>query len=203
MGIRMNIAVGWGLDLHDRNRAMLSFEHLEDETLFEAFKADVLAYAEEHNDLREKSYFDEHMNPATELFQMVIYQEEFGNPDKLLLIPSGYQEFWHRYGNLLDIFEYEATHDYDGPGWMDIEWIEKKGTLYPFIGLMRANPEKPLGFETYWEPFFLDKEEHKNAIPVAPTHLWFLIKHLNLVKAGESVTDAFLSLRPTFYRWWS
>lgn len=201
MGIRMNVAVGWGLNLTDRNRAGLSFNRLESEEVFEAWKVDVVTYAKEHDDIMEKLTFHNVKQSADALYQLVMYDDEFGHPDRALLLPNGYQRQWHRYGDLLDIYHYEATHDPED--WGQTEWIEKPGTLYPFVGLMRANPDEPLGYETYWESCFLESKKHKKAIPVAPAHLWFLIKHLKLTKAGESVTDAFLSLRPTIYRWFS
>lgn len=203
MGIRMNKAVGWGLDLTGMNRSVIdNYEKLEDGKRFERFKKDVLSYVSEHHDLVEKMTFHENMNPPTELRSMIRYDPEFGLADKMLLMPSGQHENWHRYGDLLDVFEYEARRIYDDPDWMMPEWNEKKGTLYPYSGLMRANPEEPYGIEFYWEPCYLDKERTKDAIPKAPMHLYFLIKHLELVPE-DKLTETFLSLRPTIYIWFS
>lgn len=41
MGTRMRLCVGWGLDLTDRDKTRIGYEHLEDEDLFKAFKTDV------------------------------------------------------------------------------------------------------------------------------------------------------------------
>lgn len=208
MGIRMHKAVGYGLDITGMDRAGLSWERLEDKALYEQFLEEVRAYADEHDDFREKMMFHpKHMEQMKRqlpnaLYGMVTYDEEFGEADKLLLTPFGYTESWHRYGDLLDAFEYEAYHYPNGPNWMTTEWIEKKGTLYPFVGLMKANPEKPFGIEEYWVSCYLDDPKHKDAIPVAPRHLWFLIKILGLVPEDQ-VTETFLKLRPTFYRRWS
>lgn len=201
MGIRMHVAVGWGFDLTGRNLDHLDYEHLEDKNAFEIFKEDVISYAKEHNDLREKMTWHENMDPPSDFVDLVVYSPEFGLKDKLLFVPSGQRDTWARYGNLLDIFQYEAYRPLDNQ--QDSEWLEKPGTLYPYVGLMRANPDAPLGVEEYWDPFYLDREETRHAIPTAPRHLWFLIKHLRLNRPGESVTEAFLTLRPTFYRHFS
>lgn len=203
MGIRMNKAVGWGLDLSSMDKTVLDdFECLKDPKRFERFKAETMAYAEKHDDPMEKMVFHESMNPATDLFSMIKYDPEFGFEHKALLLPITETNRWHRYGDLLDVFEYEATRDYDGPNWMEPEWTEKPGTLYPYVGLMRANPDKPYGIEEYWEPCFMDREETRNAIPKAPRHLYFLIKHLELVPE-DMLSLTFLSLRPTIYIWFS
>jgi hypothetical protein len=208
MGIRMHKAVGYGLDITGMNLDALNWEKLEDRSLFEQFIEEVRSYAKEHDDLRERMVF--HPNQMdqmqrrlpTNFYEMVKYDSEFGFAEKLLLIPFGYTESWHRYGDLLDTFEYEACNDFDGPNWMAPEWIEKKGTLYPFVGLMKANPEKPFGIEEYWISCYLSDERHKDATPVAPMHLWFVIKLLGLAPEDQ-VTETFLKLRPTIYRWWS
>lgn len=212
MGIRMHLAVGYGLDLSDLNTDLISdFERLEDKKLFQSFVQHAIENAEDRDDLQDKMSLGfamgtKHHRPGRDapeyFFETMEYDSEFGLPDKLLLYPLGYRSQWHRYGDLLDIFTYEAEH---GGDYHDLtpEWTEKPGTLYPFVGLMCANPDKPLGYETYWKPCFLDKEEHKDAIPVAPAHLWHLIRFLELTDNDEDTARAFLSLRPTVYRWWS
>lgn len=201
MGIRMRNCIGWGLDVSELDKTILcDFEELESEDRFAAWREDVLQYAKNHDDIMEKMMFHEQMPRATALYQMVQFDEEFGFEGKLLLVPNGYQKLWMRYGDLLDIFEYEAMKPVED--WGLSEWVEKPGTLYPFVGLMRANPDKPLGYEEYWEPCYLNREDMRHAIPKAPAHLWFLIKHLELVPA-DKITETFLKLRPTFYRYFS
>lgn len=198
------MAVGWGLDLTGLHTGVLrDWDKLEDKERFERWRTEARQYAIDHADLADKyATHTGQMNAAESLDQMVQYQEEFGLADKVLLIPSMYRKSWNRYGNHLDAFEYEAYRDPNGDGWMETEWREKPGCLYPFVGLMRANPEHPNGVEYYWESCYLDKEEHKNAIPKAPMHLWYAIKHLELAPEDRT-TELFLSLRPTFYRYWS
>lgn len=206
MGIRMHLAVGYGLDISGMNKSVVEdWEKLEDPERMQGFISDVRTYSEEHDDLREKMMFhprsiDSKGIPG--LYELALHDSEFGLEDKLLLIPFGYQKTWHRYGDLLDIFEYEAYREYDSSEWMDPEFVEKKGTLYPFVGLMRSNPDHPLGVEDYHEPVYLSREETKGATPTAPRHLYFLIKHLELVPEDQ-LTETFLKLRPTVYRWFS
>lgn len=213
MGMRMKVAVGYGLDLSESNTDFISdFDNLESEELFNEFLAAAINSAKERDDLSDKMTIgfatgtkhhpvDENKVPRA-FYETISYDPEFAFEDKLLLYPLGYAKSWSRYANLLDAFIHEA---YQEPGEYDMlpEWREKPGTLYPFVGLMRANPDKPLGVEEYWEPCYLDKAEHRYAIPKAPMHLWHLIRHLELTETDEETTAAFLSLRPTFMRWWS
>jgi hypothetical protein len=205
MGIRIRNCVGWGLDLTGLDKTVIgNHDRIESEDRFNRWRADVESYAIANNDLMEKMMLKsaDKVGRATSLADMIVMDEEFGLADKALFVPIGYHKTWIRYGDLLDIFEYEAMHDHKSPDWMTPEWIEKPGTLYPFIGLMCANPNKPLGYEEFWEPCYLDRAETRDAIPKAPAHLWFLIKHLELVPQ-EQVADVFLRLRPTFYRYFS
>ena len=204
----MHQAIGYGLDIANMNKSVLEdFSQMEDDARRDRFIEEVRAYAEVHDDLRERMMF--HPNTIAQLkggtpdlYEMARYDSEFGDPDKLLLIPFGYHDEWHRYGDLLDVFAYETYRHPGEEGFMEPEFRDKPGTLYPFVGLMRANPEKPLGVEDYWETCYLDREEHKHAIPTAPRHIWFLIKHLELVPEPK-ITETFLKLRPTLYRWFS
>lgn len=207
MGIRMRLAVGYGLDLNilgGASREALKYENIEDETRFAAFVADVVAFADQTGEFMEKvvtAHPD--WNPPKDLTELIVYDDEFGLEDKLLLIPGGQRKSWSRYGDLLDAFLYEAQQgDAAYNNGLDSEWLSHPGTLYPYIGLMRANAEQPLGVEKYWEPCYRDKAEHKDAVAWAPWHLWFVIKHLGLWPEDKT-TEAFLSLRPTIYRYWS
>lgn len=202
MGIRMRLNVGWGLDLTDRDTTKLRYAHLEDEKLFKSFKTDVLNYANLHDDILEKFSWAPQKGVPTDFAPLVVYDDEFGLKDKALFIPAGQRESWTRYGDLLDAFIFEAQQK-DREFHMDPEWLPHPGCLYPYINLMKANPEKPLGIETYWVPCYRNRPKHKDAIPFAPLHFWFLIKHLGLEKPGETTTEAFLTLRPTVYRYWS
>lgn len=210
MGTRMKVAVGYGLKLEGLNTSFVSeSKNMENRTLFRHFTQHALADAEERKDIQDKMSmrFAIHpsesrpKNPITAFYETVDYDPEFAFDDRLILYPLGYKEQWSRYGNLLDTFIWEATgpDDYEAIP----EWVDKKGTLYPFIGLMRPNPDHPHGIEKFWEPCYLDKPEFKDSVPYAPMHLWHLIKHLKLTRDDAHTTEAFLSMRPVFMRWWS
>lgn len=198
----MHLSVGYGLDLTeltDDPAEVMDYSRLEDEDLYQRFLADVLRFAEDTDDLMEKMIFHEKMKPPEYLADMIVYDGEFGLADKVLFLPAGSREKWTRYGDLLDIFAYEAEH----PGNTDLVpvWTEKHGTLYPYVGLMKPNPDMPLGIEKYWVPCYMDHPEHKDAVAWAPWHLWFLLKHL-FDLSNEDTTNAFMRLRPTIYRYW-
>lgn len=214
MGMRIRVAVGYGLDISSLDKTFVcKYDNMKNEELFKAYTEEALKGAEERDDLSDKMCIGHALgtkhhkadNPPKSFCDVREYDSEFAFENKLLLYPLGYKKQLSRYSDLLDAFIYEATRgfpenvDFD----MNLAWIEKPGTLYPFVGLMRANPEAPLGYETYWEPCYLDREKTRSAIPMAPAHLWHLIKHLKLTSTDEETTKAFLSLRPTFMRWWS
>ena len=204
MGIRLKTVLGYGLDLsklESVNLSALDYDNLEDEALFTKTKIEALNFANEIKDLTDKFCFHPE-DQAQDLANIVCFDPEMGFADKLVLVPSSYQKNWKRYGDYIDHALYEAEHDPSDKNWMEPEWIEKKGTLYPFIGLMKENSDKPLGVEKYWRPCYLDDPNYKNAIAFAPWHLWFVIKNMGLCPE-EQVTKAFLSLRPVIYRYWS
>lgn len=202
MGIRMHVAVGYGLDLDSipgANKDALSYTVLEDKDRYSLFIEDVEKWAEESgNPLN--SIDDLFLKDSEYFYDLMVYDDEYGFDSKLLLTPPGYKGSWTRYDDHLDSFVYEAYTDPDK--WGEPEWIEKPGALYPFINLMRANPDSPLGVERYWVTCYLNHPDYKDAIPYAPFHLWFLIKHLG-IWPEDRTTEAFLSLRPTLYRYWS
>lgn len=209
MSIRIRVAVGYGLDLTGLNKDFVSqYENLEDEKLFEDFMQKSLKSADERDDSLDRMAIafqagTTSKNAPRAFADMIEWDEEFALEDKMLLFPAGYKNSWMRQSDTLDSFIWEAYFDPNDAESMTTAWKEKPGTLYPFIGLMRANPDKPLGVETYWENCYLNKDEHKDAAPMAPLHLWHLIKHLKLTETDEQTTAAFLSLRPHFMRWWS
>jgi hypothetical protein len=204
MGIRMQLAVGYGLKLSDHphlNKDCLNYDSLEDPDKFAAWRRAVLGYAQTYDDLMEKMIMHDSMKPAKDLADMVVYMDEFGDEDRLVLIPSGYKSTWQRGGNHLDAFLYEAqVGNYDD---LDLlaEWLPHPGTLYPNVGLMKPNPEMPLGIEKYWVPCYKNHPDHKDAIAWAPWHLYFLIRHLFDI-SDEQTTETFLALRPGVYRYW-
>lgn len=178
MGIRMHLLMGYGLDLSQLlhlNKAMLNYERLEDPDLFTEWRKAVLGYAETYHDTMEKMIFHDAMKPPTCLADLVSYQDEFGDPDRLVLIPASSRKKFNRYGDMLDIHLYEAQHP-DPDFGMTSEWIPHPGTLFPYVGLMKPNPEEPLGIEKYWVSCYRNHPDHKDAIAWAPWHLYFLIR---------------------------
>lgn len=204
MGIRMHLSVGYGFnlaELPDLDPAMLRYERLKDGDLFYKWKVDVLAFAAKHDDLSEKLCFHQNMDPPKCLADIAVYDDEFGDKDRLVLIPAGQKKHWHRYGNLLDAFVFEAESD-DLNFAMIPEWRPHPGTLYPYIGLMKPNTDKPLGIEKYWVPCYRNHPEHKNAKAWAPWHLWFWIRTVFDLTDAQT-TSAFLAAQPGCYRYWS
>src|SRR6056297_2097174 len=115
MGIRIRNCVGWGLDLTGLDKTVIcNHDQIESEDTFDRWRTDVESYAIANNDLMEKMMLKSagKVDRATSLADMIVMNEEFGLADKALLVPSGYHKTWTRYGDLLDVFEYEATHDH-------------------------------------------------------------------------------------------
>jgi hypothetical protein len=197
MGIRIKKAIGYGLDVSDMNTDFISdFDNMESKEVFQNFVNEVRLWGEETDDLSTKLHFHENMLETVQFYTNVIWDDEFGFDDKVLLIPIGQENFWKRYDDIIDYTEHRGDD-------LESRWVPLKGGIYPYTGeLVRKNPDKPLGIEQYWVPCYLESPEHKDAIPMPPVHLWFMIKHLKLVPEKD-VTDAFLSLRPTMYIYWS
>jgi hypothetical protein len=198
--------MGYGLDLTkvpNVNRDALNYENLECPKRFEAFRSDVLEWCGGRDEIMEKMIFHENMKPPKYLADMTIYADEMGDPDRLVLLPAMSRNEWTRYGNMLDIHTWEAEHPtgYDDPDAFQAYWTPHPGTLYPYVGLMKSNPEHPFGVEKYWVPCYRNDPRHKDAVAWAPWHLWFMIKHMGLVPE-ENVTETFLQLRPGIYRHW-
>lgn len=202
MGIRQHLAAGYGLDVTGLRTSHLYEEIFESSTAFADYLSDVRSYADEHEDSSTRYEVHEKSLQAASFSDCVHFDEEFGLADKMLLVPPSHAKSWHRYDNLLDAFVYESLVDYKDPEFMATQWKEKKGTLYPFISLMRSDSEKPLGVHFYWEPCYLDREDAETHVPGAPISLWFMIKHLKLTPEDQT-TELFLKLRPTVYRWFS
>ncbi len=199
MGIRISLCVGYGLDITGMNTDKLNdYEFLENTEIFKQYIEEIAA-----NDISHEYSLVKYLIESQKInsfYELITYDSEFGYDDKLLMYPIGFKKEWRRYGDTLDCFNYEANND--PKDWMSLSWKEKKGTLYPYTGLMKHNADLPLGIEVYWESCYLDKEEFKSAVPYAPIHLWFLIKYLELVPENE-ITNTFLKLKPTVYTYWS
>lgn len=204
MGIRMHLLVGYGLDLSEQShldRTKLNYSRIEGEELFNKWRSKVLDFAKRYDDVMEKMIFHENMDPPKSLTDMIAYDDEFGDKDRLVIYPAGSRKSFSRYGNLLDAFLFEAQQK-DLSFDMTAEWLPHPGTLYPYVGLMKPNASEPLGVEKYWVPCYLNHPEHKDAIAWAPWHLYFLLQILFDLTDAET-TQLFLALRPGIYRYWS
>lgn len=205
MGIRLNMAMGYGLYplnfmSKEHMEESLHFDRLEDPDLLDAIKLD-LENASVDKDYplfstMDKLAFHPNMDPAKDVYEMVRYDPEFGLDDFVLLIPSGHLKNWNRYADLMDIYLMEnviAPDDYE-PKVYPIN-----STLYPYAILMKADPTVPRGYSFYWENCWRDKEDFKDAVPACPEHLWFVLKHV-FCQDDATTTAMFLSLRPSIYK---
>jgi len=204
MGYRMKLTMGYGLSLSKNpmlDPSKLHFENLEDFYRFERWHLETIEFANNQQSLAEKFALLEN-NPATNLYDMITYDDEFGDHDLLVLKPASSRDSWTRYGDLLDAYTWEAQCAASGNDLCQTCWMPIPTPLYPYVGLMRPNADEPLGIEKYWGPFHSDEEEQKEKIPWAPWHLWFLLRAV-FDLTNEQTTQAFLSLRPGVYRYWS
>lgn len=204
MGIRMQMVVGYGLDLSCipiLDKSKLNYKNLKDPKLFIQFRKEVMDFSKEFNDISERAIFHESMlNPVKSLVDLVNYEDEFADPNRLVLVPGLQKTSWVRGGNYLDSFLYEAQQG-EMEFRMDAEWIPHPGVLSPYIGLMKANPKCPLGVEKFWKSCYKNYPEYKDELAWAPWHLWFLIKVL-FDLTPEQTTEVYLNLRPGVYRYW-
>lgn len=202
MGIRQNLAMGYGLYplnfmTKEEMENALTFDRLEDRSLFNAVVEDLQdSLTSDDDSTFERMAFHPKVDPAKDLYEIVRYDPEFGLDDFVLLIPSGQQKSWYRYADLMDIYLIESIDPDDN---MTPKVYPINSTLYPYVTLMKPDPETPRGYSFYWNPCWRDKEEFKNAIPGVPDHLWFVLKHV-FGMSDKNTTELFLSLRPCLYK---
>jgi hypothetical protein len=204
--------VGYGLDITDMDKTRLKDWEgvLESKTAYREFLTEATSSAVSRDDPTNKFLCDR-ADENGSLYDLIGYDDEFGFPDKLMLIPLGMKKSWHRYNDDLDYAFLETEEHYKNM--LDIYWAEKLGNIYPFTGLMRKATEEDiaeghvdtLGIHRYQLPMYLERDDWRDLTPAAPTHLWYVIKHLGLVQSGkdEDITDVYLSLRPSVARWYS
>lgn len=206
MGIRLNMAMGYGLYplnfmSKEHMEECLRFDRLENSDLFEAIKQDLMDASEDEEhplSTMDKLAFHPNMNPAKEVYEMVRYRydPELGLDDFVLLIPSGHLKIWNRYADPMDTYLMENVVDPDD---YEPKVYPINSTLYPYIFLMKPDSGAPRGYSFYWESCWRDKEEFKDAIPGGPEHLWFVLKHVFRL-SNQETTAMFLSLRPSIYK---
>jgi len=206
MGIRIYKSLGYGLDFTNIPEADISKLDFEFETNkdFSDWREECIKEAEASTGIDRTMMQLTHKrinetNTNIEFYNFHVYAHEFGVPNFVQFVPWGFVERWTRYDDSIDFYDYMAKFP-DGRLDATIDWID--GTLYPYINLMRANPDKPFGYETFWETCWKDKEEFKNSIPAVPLDVYFTMKKLQIVP-DEKLTETFLKLRPCIYTYWS
>lgn len=224
MGIRIHKSIGYGFYFSEvekklgytLNRSKLDFDFLENEHVFKAY-IDSLNLENSSTDSICVKVSQRSDDPVTALYEMIMYDSEFGSDDFIQFIPMGNKNNWIRYDDVIDYVDYFSRHtDID-----DAIITPVKGSLYPYIGLMgeigtvdKLEKLKPsyetitrqddgdLPYEKYWVSCYLDRDWYDNWIPVVPDHIRMLIEILKL-GLPEDATKIFLSLRPYIYTYWS
>ncbi len=107
MGIRLHVMLGYGLMLDGADKTNLDWEFLDNG---EAFRSVLLEARSELKDDIDKLTLSDSFVKASNLFDVVKYDEEFGFEDRLLLIPFPNNKEFSRYGDLLDTYIYEVDH---------------------------------------------------------------------------------------------
>lgn len=203
MGIRIHKSMGYGIDFNafgmdvdlDRLRDFDFIENKLEKLINDEFVERGEKMLRDSSEIMFKLQRQEKIG----LYENVVYDTEGGDPNILQIVPFSSTKLWKRYSDDIDHVEWGLNH----PEWNmepEVKWIDSP--LYPYIGLMRPDPEKEFGVDFYWIPMYKDREETKNAIPSAPLSVYFILKHLNIV-SDDKISQLFLSVRPCIYSYWS
>jgi hypothetical protein len=214
MGMRINTAIGFGLDISGLNKDHLLNRYEGDKGLWGDLSNTILQDIRLHKEdlfsesiffgerFQEKASLDEkHMKPFR-IGNCVTYESEFLAEDKLLFQTYPFGERWSRYDDDIDYFVsgmltplLEST---------EVIWETTKHGIYPYNGLMRRNLDKPLGVEFYMDSCYMDRDEDYIAslTTAVPLQILFFIKHMLQVEEKD-LLDVFFKVKPTFARWWS
>lgn len=143
--------------------------------------------------------FTEFMNDRKKrhFYRYITYNRESGDADTILFQPIPAPKDWSRYNDSIDYVEAHID-----PTNMSPKVIRHNRPLYPFVNLMRKNPDSYLGIEKYWEPFYLDHPEYKNAVPHCTYSVMLMLKYTNLVPE-DKLADTIMLFRPTIYSYWT
>lgn len=131
------------------------------------------------------------------LFDYVTYNTESGCKDTVLIQPLLASEDWRRHDDSIDYIEAHLQ----SPS-LEPKVVRHNRCLFPFINLMRRNPDSFMGIEEYWEPCYLDNPKHKDAVPTCTYDVMMILKYLNMVPE-DKLADAIMLMRPTIYTYWS
>ena len=160
------------------------------------------------------------IEPMTaELYNSVVYDMEFGNPEVILFIPPTSVKDWTRYDNIIDYYD-PANHSGDGGIIESVIRIDR--SLWPWESYVNIKTMPPtrltgmqyhayntirnLGFERLKSPEDIlksvgvdTKEElDKFIVPIIPIELVELIKYLKIFKNEDDIYQ----LRPMIYGSW-
>lgn len=220
MGLRVKTAIGYGLDLTGLDKKNLHGRWEGEETLWDVLSEKILQdirNSKASDDMKtgmfsERIFFSEKYQDRAcltenreipfHLDKCVDYDEEFLDKDKILFRPYPFGRKWFRSDDDIDYFV-SGILDPLLPA-TETVWEETKRGIYPYIGLMRKNPDWHLGVETYMESCYMDRDpDYVDSLTTAvPLQLMFFVKHLFAVP-DEELLDVFFQIKPVFARWWS
>jgi len=154
-----------------------------------------------------------------ELYNSVIYDMEFGNPEVILFIPPTSVKNWTMYDDIIDYYD-PANHSEDGgitesvikidrPLWPWESYINIKSmppTRLTGMQYQAYNTIRNLGFERMKSPEVMLKsvgvatKEELDAyiVPIIPAELVELIKYLKIFTDDKYIYQ----LRPMIYGYW-
>lgn len=191
MGIRIHKSLGYGLDMSGFDYKITN-DVLENEKWFKDLKT--FFQDNDPDDYRmEKMYLKLYENNKQDqkyLYDHVIHDSEFGLENFIQFIPIGHAHYWKRYDDIIDYYEY--TDDDLSP---QIRWLNRP--IYPYLNLMRKNPDKPFGIETYQND--RGTKQSNFAVPVSVMGMM----HLLNIFPDDKLVDMFMMLRPCIYTYWS
>lgn len=212
MGIRIKKQMGYSLSLKEVEELVcapdiswIHGEFMEDGDKWEQMCDEILR---EHNSrakdswkspfLMEQITIDEikYDRRKRDFYRYINYDDEFGDKDTILFQPLLVPEDWSRYDDSIDYVEAHLDTTEIGP-----KVVRHNRALYPFINLMRKNPDSYLGIEEYWESCYLDNPEHKDAVPSCTYSVMLLLKYTGMVPE-DKLADTIMLFRPTIYSYW-
>lgn len=225
MGIRIKKMMGYGLSLKELNgldipidMSWVGNEFLEDKDKWNLMCDEIISVAKEYKNKKDNPFVmesmclkmskeksDEDISSDYSLsklkngnfYQYITYDDEFGDKDTILFQPLiGFKQ-WFRYDDDIDYVEASLDETL-----MEPKVIRHNHTLYPFINLMRKDPDSYLGIEQYWESCYLNNPDFKEAVPTCTYGVMLILKYMEIVPP-EKLADAIMTLKPTIYSYWS
>lgn len=224
MGIRIKKMMGYSLSLKEVAEQVCppdmtwdNWEFMEDEGRWQAMCDEILSsnfsgqgvkdpfflermYLEmvrDNPDKIDKSDYSMNRLKRGDLGEYVKYDNEFGCKDTVLFQPMLASEDWYRFDDSIDYVEAHLQNPSLEP-----KVVRHNRCLYPYINLMRKNPDSFMGIEEYWEPCYLDNPKHRDSVPTCTYGVMMLLKYLGMVPE-DKLADTIMLLRPTIYTYWS